>query len=101
METFDYKLLASEIIKMMPTPVDKRWLSLREAATYASIGEKKLRQLAYDKKITGFPDPDDGCGKWVFDKLSIDKYRVSQSALSSNASDARKFAVDILNSFNV
>lgn len=56
----------------------KRWMSLIEAADWSNIGRKRLIQLAKDKKIVGFSDPDSGRHDWVFDRYSIDAYRETQ-----------------------
>jgi hypothetical protein len=55
-----------------------RWLTLKEASKYSSIGMKRLKKLALEKRIKGSPDPDNGRGDWIFDRLSIDGYRESQ-----------------------
>lgn len=52
-----------------------RWMKLKDAARYSSIGEKRLKQLAIDQKIDGYQDPDDKRNGWIFDRLSIDQYR--------------------------
>jgi len=56
----------------------KRWLSLKEASSYANIGGKRLKFLALDGIIRGCKDPDSGRGDWIFDRESIDGYRLSQ-----------------------
>ena len=56
-----------------------RWLKLKPAARYSSIGTQKLKRLAENGMITGFPDPDSGRGDWIFDRHSIDSYRAEQS----------------------
>jgi hypothetical protein len=53
-------------------------MDLKTAAWYASIGTKRLKQLAADGTIRGFKDPDDGRNGWIFDRYSLDKYRESQ-----------------------
>lgn len=53
-----------------------RWMKLKQAAAYSSIGEKRLKILAEDREIIGYPDPDSKRGDWIFDKDSIDKYRM-------------------------
>lgn len=58
--------------------IQPRWLSLRDAAAYASLGQKRLKALAREGIIVGAPDPDDGRGGWIFDRLSLDGYRESQ-----------------------
>jgi len=68
-----------------------RWLKLKEAALYSSIGRKRLVQLAENGKVTGFQDPDSGRGDWIFDRQSLDEYRLIQS------SALHKKALDLLN----
>ena len=53
-----------------------RWLKLRQAAVYSGIGQKKLKDLAEQGSIIGYPDPDTKKGCWIFDRLSIDEYRL-------------------------
>lgn len=65
-----------------------RWLKLKEAALYSSIGRKRLVQLAENGKVAGFQDPDSGRGDWIFDRQSLDEYRLIQSsALHKKALD--------------
>lgn len=65
-----------------------RWLKLKEAALYSSIGRKRLVQLAENGRVTGFQDPDSGRGDWIFDRQSLDEYRLIQSsALHKKALD--------------
>jgi hypothetical protein len=68
-----------------------RWLKLKEAALYSSIGRKRLVQLAENGKVTGFQDPDSGRGDWIFDRQSLDDYRLMQS------SELRMKALDLFN----
>ena len=56
-----------------------RWLKLKPAAKYASMGTQKLKQLAKDGEIIGFPDPDSKRGDWIFDRQSLDSYRENQN----------------------
>ena len=58
--------------------VQPRWLHARAAARYAALGQKRLKRLAQEGVITGAPDPDSGRGDWVFDRLSLDRYREGQ-----------------------
>ncbi len=74
-----------------------RWLRLREAARYSSVGEKRLVQLAKDAKVRGFQDPDSARSEWIFDRYSLDEYRENQSAGSENEI-ARQRARDIMKS---
>jgi hypothetical protein len=56
-----------------------RWLKLKDAAGYSSIGKTRLKELAARKVIRGFKDPDSDRGDWIFDKESLDDYRIRQS----------------------
>ena len=56
-----------------------RWLKLKIASEYSSIGQKRLVQLALDGVITGFKDPDSGRSEWIFDRYSIDDYQLNQA----------------------
>ena len=71
-----------------------RWMPLKMASHYGNIGIKRLKQLAADGSVRGFKDPDSGRGDWVFDKLSIDKYREMQTPQIA----ARTKALELLRS---
>lgn len=58
----------------MATP---RWLKLSAAVKYSGYGRTKLIELAGRKNIIGYQDPDSERGDWIFDKESIDNYRLS------------------------
>jgi len=60
------------------TPAWPRWLSLKQAAEYAHLGQKRLKELAREGLISGNPDPENGRGDWIFDRESLDAYRLSQ-----------------------
>ena len=70
-------LIANQVIIELSSST--RWLKLKPAARYSSIGTQKLKRLAENGMITGFPDPDSGRGDWIFDRHSIDSYRAEQS----------------------
>ena len=55
-----------------------RWIKLKEATQYASIGKARLISLAVSGVIRGAQDPDSKRGDWIFDRLSIDEYRDAQ-----------------------
>jgi len=74
--------------------MDKRWLKLRDAARYSSIGINRLVELAEAGAVKGFQDPDDKRRPWVFDRHSIDRYREGQAA----EADVQQRALNILNS---
>ena len=56
----------------------KRWITLREAAVYSSIGETRLVGLAKNGEIRGFQDASLKTKPWIFDIYSIDTYREAQ-----------------------
>lgn len=60
--------------------ITPRWIKLVPAAKYSSIGQKRLKELARKPGgiIVGYPDPDSKRGDWIFDRESIDKYRIRQ-----------------------
>jgi len=68
--------------------ITPRWLKIKPAARYASIGQKKLKILARKGLIAGYPDPDSGRGDWIFDKKSLDEYR--QKPLMHIKTEAKK-----------
>ena len=67
------KKIASEL-----KPFNARWMKLRYAATYAGINKDRLKQLAESGEIRGYPDPDNQRGDWIFDRNSLDEYRLNQ-----------------------
>ena len=60
----------------MKSEILPRWLKTRQAIVYSSIGKTRLKQLAMDGKIDGYKDPESNRGDWVFDRISIDNYRM-------------------------
>ena len=72
-----------------------RWMRLKDAAHYSAIGVHRLKDLAEAGIIKGFQDPDDGRGGWIFDRISIDKYREEQTCMSGGQAANQK-AMDIL-----
>ena len=64
-------ILAAKIAERIITP---RWMTLKQAAAYANIGQKRLKSLADAGEIAGYQE-DTGRGDWIFDKESIDRYR--------------------------
>ena len=58
---------------------DARWISLKAAAHYSNIGQKRLISLAESSAVVGFRDPDSGRSDWIFDKESLDEYRLNQA----------------------
>jgi hypothetical protein len=55
-----------------------RWIKLKEATEYGSIGKSRLIQLAREGVVKGVPDPDSKRHDWIFDRKSIDSYREAQ-----------------------
>jgi hypothetical protein len=73
--------------------LNARWLKLKPAAQYSSLGEHRLKDLAARRVIRGFKDPDSKRGDWLFDKESIDAYRMRQAG---NGATAREKALAIM-----
>ena len=46
--------------------------------TYSSIGRDRLKRLALTGEIIGYSDPDSKRGDWIFDRESLDQYRLNQ-----------------------
>lgn len=94
--------LAAELSKHIPIVAGwPRWMSLKMAAEYSQYGQKKLIELAASKKIRGFQDSELKTGPWIFDKESIDAYRMEQAAMADDSDESknrRKRAVAILDS---
>lgn len=65
-----------------------RWLCLKDAISYSRIGRDRLKELAVSGAVRGFKDPDNKRGDWIFDRLSLDEYRLSQVP-DSNSDAAR------------
>jgi len=74
METLDIERIADTIAKRLM--IQPRWLKLTAAAQYASINRHRLKQLAIDGMIIGYQE-DAERGDWIFDKDSIDSYRLT------------------------
>jgi hypothetical protein len=74
MESTDINILADAIAQKLN--FQPRWLKLSAASKYASIGKDRLKTLAFEKKIIGYQEPD-ARGDWIFDKESLDSYRLS------------------------
>lgn len=102
----DIQSLAKEITKHMPvlTQTWPRWLSLKKASDYSQYGQKKLVELATSGKIRGFQDSDLKTSPWVFDRDSIDEYRITQAALANNTDEdakRQKKVLAIINSVRI
>lgn len=55
-----------------------RWMKLKQACRYASMGKESLLELVKSNKINGFQDKTLKTKQWIIDKESIDKYRTKQ-----------------------
>lgn len=77
----------------------KRWLKLKDAIKYSAIGRDRLKQLARNGVIIGFHDTDNARHDWIFDRLSIDSYRLTQYHLQSTITTqiANDIALEVLN----
>ena len=75
--------------------MEPRWLKLKDAAIYSSIGRHRLIALAKNREIRGFQDSGSGRQDWIFDRFSLDRYREGQITQQ----DTREVALDILRSF--
>lgn len=52
----------------------KRWLSLTDAAKYANVGKRKIREMISNGKIKATVLPDKKNDAWIIDRYSIDTY---------------------------
>ena len=69
--------LATKIAQRIVSP---RWLKLTAAIKYSGYGRAQLLNLVNKGLIKGYQDPDSKRGDWIFDKRSIDEYRLSHLA---------------------
>lgn len=65
---------------MRPWP---RWLRLADAVQYSGLSKGRLKEMALAREIVGGQDPGDRRGRdsegtWIFDRLSIDRWRLNQ-----------------------
>lgn len=77
-----------------------RWLKLKPAALYSSIGQKELIKLVENKKVAGFQDSSLKTKPWIFDKTSIDNYRIQQANKFNNDNN-EQFALEIINGLDI
>jgi hypothetical protein len=70
-----------------------RWLKLKAAAEYSALGQHRLKELALKRIVRGFKDPDSERGDWIFDRESLDAYRMMQAG---NETTAREKALAIM-----
>jgi len=66
----------ADLITEKISVINPRWLKLKQAATYASICKGRLKELALEGVIRGYQDPASKRGDWIFDKESIDEFRL-------------------------
>ncbi len=63
-------------------PIQPRWLRLADAVRYSGLSKGRLKELALAREIVGGQDAGDrrggGEGTWVFDRVSIDRWRADQ-----------------------
>lgn len=63
-------------------PIQPRWLRLADAVRYSGLSKARLKELAMAREIVGGQDAGDrrggGDGTWVFDRDSIDRWRLAQ-----------------------
>ncbi len=90
MQALEIEYLATKIAEKITA--QPRWLKLSAAAKYSGYGIARLRQLALDGLIRGYKDPDSTRGDWIFDRESIDEYRLAPCF------QGEQKAVDILRS---
>ena len=76
MNTIEQAILTSISELLAEHHIAPRWLKLKAAAKYSGIGQKRLKTLALANRIKGYSDPDSGRKDWIFDKESLDRYRL-------------------------
>ena len=69
----DLDILADKIAERIL--FQPRWLKLRQASQYSTIGIKRLKKLAEAGEVYARQGNDRG--DWIFDKESIDKYMLA------------------------
>jgi len=95
----DLNIIASMLAERLVC--QPRWLKLKAAALYSGIGQKELIRLAQIRIIDGFQDVELKTKPWMFDRLSIDKYRTSQIEKYHSADLDEEIALDIVGSLNI
>lgn len=80
--------------------IQPRWMKLKAAAMYSSIGQKELIRLVQEGRIDGFQDSRLKTKPWIFDKNSIDEYRLKQIGDYNNSID-EDIAIEIVESLNI
>ena len=97
MNNTDLDILASKIAAKISS--QPRWLTMKQAAVYASLGQKRLILLAKSKAIVGFQDDSCKTRPWIFDKESIDAFRLGQAQGSVTDID-EEIALEIIGSID-
>lgn len=95
----DLNIIASILAEKLSC--QPRWLKLKAAALYSGLGQKELIRLARKRKIDGFQDTELKTKPWLFDRISIDKYRALQIEQYHNSDIDEKIALDIVWSLNI
>jgi len=72
MTELDVERLADMICRKIS--MSPRWLKLTAASSYAAMNKHRLIRLAVDGLIIGYQDSERG--DWIFDRNSIDEYRL-------------------------
>jgi len=71
-----------------------RWLKIQSATKYAAINKDKLKQLAQEGDVLGYKDPTSNRGDWIFDRHSLDQYRlglVREKEINEKIESLREF----------
>lgn len=71
--------LAGLIAEKIKPLLSARWIKLKDAAIYSSIGKSRLKKMAESGEVIGFQDQNSKRGDWIFDKNSLDEYMEIQS----------------------
>lgn len=69
-------LIAQELAPMLQ---ERKWIPLADAVHAYHIGEHRLKLLAKTGIIKGFKDPDSKRNDWIFQRESLDNYRLRQA----------------------
>ena len=70
------KIEANIVEILQQFTMNPRWLKVKAAALYSGIGQQRLKSLALTGDIRGYQDQESGRKDWIFDKTSIDEYRL-------------------------
>jgi len=94
----EIEILATKLAGMIS--VQPRWMKLKQAAGYSSMGKAALIRLIEEKKIKGFQDNTHKTRPWVIDKNSIDEFRSRQADLF-NLNNDEKIAFELVNGLEI